>query len=39
VVGLDMNKLKSMVDESHGHLFAAVGYKPDIFAELLPKLS
>jgi 5-methylthioadenosine/S-adenosylhomocysteine deaminase len=39
VVGLDMNKLKGMVDESLGHLFAAVNYHPDIFAELLPKLS
>ena len=39
VVGVDMNKLKSMVDESLGHLFTAAGYKPDIFAELLPKLS
>jgi hypothetical protein len=28
-----------MVDESRGHLFTAVGYRPDIFAELLPKLS
>lgn len=26
-----------MVDESRGHLFNAVGYRPDIFAELLPK--
>jgi len=39
VVGLDMNRLKGIVDESLGHLFTAVGYKPDIFAELLPKLS
>jgi 5-methylthioadenosine/S-adenosylhomocysteine deaminase len=38
VVGLDMKRLKTMVDESRGHLFATVGYKPDIFAELLPKL-
>jgi 5-methylthioadenosine/S-adenosylhomocysteine deaminase len=39
VVGLDMNGLKGMVDESLGHLFTAAGYHPDIFAELLPKLS
>jgi cytosine/adenosine deaminase-related metal-dependent hydrolase len=39
VVGLDMVRLKAMVDESRGHLFTAVGYRPDIFAELLPKLS
>jgi 5-methylthioadenosine/S-adenosylhomocysteine deaminase len=39
VVGLDMAGLKKMVDESRGHLFTAVGYRPDIFAELLPKLS
>jgi 5-methylthioadenosine/S-adenosylhomocysteine deaminase len=39
VIGLDMKRLMSMVDESRAHLFAVVGYKPDIFAELLPKLS
>lgn len=39
VVDLDVGKLKAMIDESCGHLFTAVGYKPDIFAELLPKLS
>ena len=39
VIGLDMVSLKAMIDESRNHLFAAVGYKPDIFAELLPKLS
>jgi 5-methylthioadenosine/S-adenosylhomocysteine deaminase len=39
VVGLDMVSLKATIDESRNHLFAAVGYKPDIFAELLPKLS
>jgi 5-methylthioadenosine/S-adenosylhomocysteine deaminase len=39
VVGLDMGKLKGMIDESRTHLFTAAGYKPDIFAELLPKLS
>jgi 5-methylthioadenosine/S-adenosylhomocysteine deaminase len=39
VVGLDMVALKAMIDESRNHLFTAAGYKPDIFAELLPKLS
>jgi 5-methylthioadenosine/S-adenosylhomocysteine deaminase len=39
VVGLDMVSLKAMIDESRNHLFAAVGYRPDVFAELLPKLS
>jgi 5-methylthioadenosine/S-adenosylhomocysteine deaminase len=38
VVGLDMKRLKTVVEESRGHLFKAVGYQPDIFAELLPKL-
>jgi hypothetical protein len=31
--------LKAMIDESRSHLFTAAGYRPDIFAELLPKLS
>ena len=39
VVGLDMMSLKAMVEESRTHLFAVVGYRPDVFAELLPKLS
>jgi 5-methylthioadenosine/S-adenosylhomocysteine deaminase len=39
VVGLNMKRLKAMVEESRSHLFAAVGYRPDVFAELLPKLS
>ena len=39
VVGLDMTSLKAKVDESLGHLFTAVGYRPDVFAALLPKLS
>jgi cytosine/adenosine deaminase-related metal-dependent hydrolase len=39
LVGLDMARLKAMVEESLGHLFTAVGYKPDVFAELLPKLT
>jgi cytosine/adenosine deaminase-related metal-dependent hydrolase len=38
VVGLDMKRLKAMVEESRKHLFNAVGYRPDPFAELLPKL-
>jgi 5-methylthioadenosine/S-adenosylhomocysteine deaminase len=37
VLGLDMKRLKAMVEESRSHLFSAVGYRPDIFAELLPK--
>jgi 5-methylthioadenosine/S-adenosylhomocysteine deaminase len=39
VVGLDMVSLKAMIGESRNHLFTAAGYRPDIFAELLPKLS
>ncbi len=39
VVGLDMNKVKVMTEESLSHLFTSAGYHPDIFAELLPKLS
>src|ERR1700722_3250438 len=39
VVGLDMVSLKAMIDESRNHLFTAAGYRADIFAELLPKLS
>jgi cytosine/adenosine deaminase-related metal-dependent hydrolase len=39
MVGLDMKRLKAMTEESRAHLFAAVGYRPDIFADLLPKLS
>jgi cytosine/adenosine deaminase-related metal-dependent hydrolase len=39
VVGLDMMSLKTMIDGSRDHLFNAVGYRPNIFAELLPKLS
>ena len=39
VLGVDMKRLRAMVDESRAHLFAAVGYKPDIFADLLPKLT
>lgn len=38
VVGLDTKRLKAMVEESRNHLFTAVGYRPDVFAELLPKL-
>jgi 5-methylthioadenosine/S-adenosylhomocysteine deaminase len=39
VVDLDMERLKAQVEESRSHLFTATGYKPDQFAELLPKLS
>ena len=39
VVGLDMVSLKAMIDELRNHLFTAAGYRPDVFAELLPKLS
>ncbi len=39
VMGVDMKRLKTMVEESRTHLFTAIGYHPDIFAELLPKLS
>jgi 5-methylthioadenosine/S-adenosylhomocysteine deaminase len=39
VVGLDMKRLKEMIDGTRRHLFDAVGYRPDVFAELLPKLS
>jgi len=38
VVGLDLKRLKVMIDESRRHLFDAVGYRPDLFAETLPKL-
>ena len=38
VVGLDMNRLKRMVDESRRYLFAAVNYREDIFADSLPRL-
>jgi 5-methylthioadenosine/S-adenosylhomocysteine deaminase len=38
VLGLDMKRVKAMVEESRNHLFTAAGYKPDVFAELLPKL-
>jgi cytosine/adenosine deaminase-related metal-dependent hydrolase len=38
IIGLDMNRLKRMVDESRRYLFAAVNYREDIFAETLPRL-
>ena len=38
IVGLDMNRLKRMVDESRRYLFAALNYREDIFADSLPKL-
>jgi 5-methylthioadenosine/S-adenosylhomocysteine deaminase len=39
MVGVDMKSLMATIDESRSHLFKTVGYSPDIFAELLPKLS
>jgi 5-methylthioadenosine/S-adenosylhomocysteine deaminase len=39
VADLDMGQLRTMVEESRDHLFTAAGYRPDQFAELLPKLS
>jgi 5-methylthioadenosine/S-adenosylhomocysteine deaminase len=38
VMGLDMDRLKRMVDESRRYLFAATNYKEDLFAEGLPRL-
>jgi 5-methylthioadenosine/S-adenosylhomocysteine deaminase len=38
VVGLDMSRLKRMVEESRAYLFAKNNYKEDLFAEKLPKL-
>jgi 5-methylthioadenosine/S-adenosylhomocysteine deaminase len=38
IIGLDMSKLKRMVDESRHFLFAATNYREDIFADQLPKL-
>ena len=38
IVGLDMNRLKRMVEESRTYLFAANNYKEDLFADKLPKL-
>jgi cytosine/adenosine deaminase-related metal-dependent hydrolase len=38
IVGLDMNRLKRLVEESRSYLFAANNYKEDIFADKLPKL-
>jgi len=38
IVGLDMDRLKRMVEESRNYLFARTNYKEDIFAEKLPKL-
>ncbi|MDB5533337.1 MAG: amidohydrolase [Hyphomicrobiales bacterium] len=32
IVGLDMNRVRRMADESRSYLFAKQGYKPDIFA-------
>lgn len=33
VVGVDRARLHAAIDESRGHLFAAAGYEPDIFAQ------
>lgn len=33
VVGVDRARLHAAIDESREHLFAAAGYKPDMFAE------
>jgi cytosine/adenosine deaminase-related metal-dependent hydrolase len=38
LVGLDVERLKRMVDESRRYLFSATNYKEDLFAEKLPKL-
>ncbi len=38
IVGLDMQKLKRMVEELRRYLFAATNYREDIFADQLPKL-
>ncbi len=38
IAGLDMQKLKRMVEESRNYLFRAADYREDIFAEKLPKL-
>ncbi len=38
IAGLDMQKLKRMVEESRNYLFRAANYREDIFAEKLPKL-
>ncbi|WP_017904571.1 amidohydrolase family protein [Pseudomonas asplenii] len=33
VLGVDNEQLRAAIDESRGHLFAAAGYQPDMFAE------
>jgi cytosine/adenosine deaminase-related metal-dependent hydrolase len=38
IVGLDMARLKRMVEESRAYLFTKVNYNEDMFAEKLPKL-
>ena len=38
VLGLDMNRLKRMVEESRRYLFAKNNYKEDLFADKLPRL-
>lgn len=39
VVGVDTKRLRAAIDESHEYLFAAAGYKPDIFAETFMPLA
>jgi 5-methylthioadenosine/S-adenosylhomocysteine deaminase len=38
IVGLDMDRLKRLVEESRRYLFARTNYREDMFAESLPKL-
>lgn len=38
ILGLDMTRLKRMVDESRNYLFAATNYREDLFADTLPRL-
>ncbi|MGB7648121.1 MAG: amidohydrolase family protein [Pseudomonas fluorescens] len=33
VLGVDRERLRAVIDESREHLFAAAGYRPDLFAE------
>lgn len=33
VLGVDRERLRAAIDESREHLFAAAGYRPDLFAE------
>lgn len=38
ILGVDSERLRAAIDESHEHLFAAAGYQPDIFAETFQPL-